>query len=214
MGGLTGPDNGAIIGRRSRDGWARCITSSRLKVGGILVPVSSRVDWRSYWFVLQTGPQRELPLAKLLETRGLQAYVPQFPLPKRAKPGSVRSSRTRLVFPGYLFFKAPAGFRDWDAVQWAAGVRRILQQDGGPAVVNDAVVDHLKDRLAAGELALTKPEFRAGQPVLIERGALAAVDAIFDKYLDSQSRVRVLVEMMGRPVRVQVDLGDLRQAAG
>ena len=170
--------------------------------------------WPGYWFVLQTAPQRELQLSKLLETRGVRAYVPQFPVPRRAKADSIRSSRPRLVFPGYLFFKVQAGFRDWDAVHWAAGVRRILQQGGGPAVVDDAVVDHLERRLAAGELKNTKRHFRSGQPVLIERGALAAVDAIFDRYLDTNSRVRVLVEMMGRPVPVQIDLGDLRQAAG
>jgi hypothetical protein len=43
---------------------------------------------------------------------------------------------------------------------------------------------------------------------------MAAVDAIFDTYLDTYSRVRVLVEMMGRSVPVQVDLGDLQQATG
>jgi transcription antitermination factor NusG len=164
--------------------------------------------------VLQTAPQRELPLAALLESRGLRAYVPQFPLPKRARVDSVRSSSPRLVFPGYLFFKVPADFRDWEAVQWAAGVRRILQQEGAPAVVDDAVLDHLEYKLARGELARSRPAFRSGQPVLIERGALAGVDAMFDSYLDTHSRARVLVEMMGRPISAQVDLRDLGRAAG
>jgi transcription antitermination factor NusG len=93
-------------------------------------------------------------------------------------------------------------------------VRRILQHEEVPAAIEDAVIDHLESRLATGELTSAKPAFRSGQPVLIERGAMAAVDAIFDQYLDTYSRVRVLVEMMGRSVPVQVDLGDLRQATG
>jgi transcription antitermination factor NusG len=164
--------------------------------------------------VLQTAPQKELPLTKLLEARGMRVCAPRFPLPKRARPDSIRSSRPRLVFPGYLFFKVPPGFRDWDVVQWTAGVRRILQHGEGPAAIDDSIITHLESRLAAGELTGSKPKFRSGQPVLIERGAMAAVDAIFDQYLDTYSRVRVLVEMMGRSVSVQVDLGDLRQAAG
>jgi transcription antitermination factor NusG len=176
--------------------------------------VNSHNDWFSYWFVLQTAPQKELPLAKLLEARGMRVCAPRFPLPKRARPDSIRSSRPRLVFPGYLFFKVPPGFKDWDAVQWTVGVRRILQHEEGPAAIDDSIIDHLESRLAAGELTGSKPKFRSGQPVLIERGAMAAVDAIFDQYLDTYSRVRVLVEMMGRSVPVQVDLGDLRQAAG
>jgi len=176
--------------------------------------VNSHNDWYSYWFVLQTAPQKELPLAKLLEASGMRVCAPRFPLPKRARPDSIRSSRPRLVFPGYLFFKVPSGFKDWDVVQWTAGVRRILQHEEGPAAIDDSIIDHLESRLAAGELTGSKPKFRSGQPVLIERGAMAAVDAIFDQYLDTYSRVRVLVEMMGRSVPVQVDLGDLRQAAG
>jgi transcription antitermination factor NusG len=172
------------------------------------------IAWPRNWFVLQAAPQRELPLVKLLKAHGLHSYVPQFPLPKRAKPESVRSSRPRLVFPGYVFFKVPAGFKDWADVLWAGGVRRILWQEGGPALIDDAVIDHLKDRLAAGKLVPVRPTLLAGQPVLIERGPLAAVDAIFDKHLDADSRVQVLVEMMGRRVRVQVDLRDLQQPAG
>jgi transcription antitermination factor NusG len=164
--------------------------------------------------VLQTAPQKELPLARLLEARGLRVCAPLFPLPKRARPDSIRSSRPRFVFPGYLFFKVPPTFKDWDAVQWTAGVRRILKHGEGPAAIDDAVINHLESRLAAGDLTASKPAFRPGQPVLIERGAMAAVDAIFDQYLDTYSRVRVLVEMMGRSVPVQVDLGDLQQAAG
>jgi transcription antitermination factor NusG len=181
---------------------------------GFSTPVNSNVEWRSDWFVLQTAPQKEMPLAKLLEARGLRVCAPRFPLPKRAHPDSIRSSRPRLVFPGYLFLKVQPGFSDWDSVQWTAGVRRILQHDKGPAAIDDSIINHLESRLATGELSRSKPAFRSGQPVLIERGAMAAVDAIFDQYLDTYSRVRVLVEMMGRSVPVQVDLGDLRQAAG
>ena len=169
--------------------------------------------WPRHWFVLQAAPQRELPLVTLLGAHGVRSHVPQFPLPKRARHGSVRSSRPRLVFPGYVFFKVPAGFKDWGAVLWQTGVRRVLRQDGAPALIDDAVIEHLQDRLEAGTLVPDRPAFREGQPVLIERGALAAVDAIFDKHLDAQSRVQVLVEMMGRHVKVQVDLDDLRQPA-
>lgn len=177
-------------------------------------PVSSHLDWRSDWFVLQTAPQKEIPLARLLQARGLRVCAPRFPLPRRARPDSIRSSRPRLVFPGYLFFKVPRGFTDWDAIQWTAGLRRILRNQEEPAAIDDAVIKHLEARLAAGQLTGSKPAFRSGQPVLIERGAMAAVDAIFDQYLDTYSRVRVLVHMMGRSVPVQIDLADLREAAG
>jgi transcription antitermination factor NusG len=47
---------------------------------------------------------------------------------------------------------------------------------------------------------------------VIERGPLAAVDAIFDCELDRKSRVQVLVQMMGRRLPVAIDVNDVRQA--
>ena len=48
--------------------------------------------------------------------------------------------------------------------------------------------------------------------MVIERGPLAAVDAIFDCELDRQSRIQVLVQMMGRRLPVAIDVKDVRQA--
>jgi transcription antitermination factor NusG len=58
-----------------------------------------------------------------------------------------------------------------------------------------------------------KPRFEQGDTVIIERGALAAVDAIFDRELDSASRVQILVNMMGRSLPVRIDVDDLSKAA-
>jgi transcription antitermination factor NusG len=109
--------------------------------------------------------------------------------------------------------KVPIGFHRWQDVRWAPGVRRVLCEGEEPAVVRDAVMEHLQHRLA--ELKLLAPgraRFTPGQAVVIERGPLAAVDAIFDCELDRQSRVRVLVQMMGRRLPVVIDASDVRQA--
>jgi hypothetical protein len=46
--------------------------------------------------------------------------------------------------------------------------------------------------------------------VLIERGPLAAVDAIFERELDAPARVRILIRLLGRDIPVEVSAELLR----
>lgn len=161
------------------------------------------------WNVLHTNPNCESQVAKYLGLHDIEVYLPQFATPPGTQRGSVRDRRRRWVFPGYLFFNVPAGFQKWNAVHWAPGVRRVLTEDGGPSVVSQAVIDRIGERLA--QPTRSRP-FRSGQPVVIEGGPLAMVDAIFDRELNTSERVQVLVQLLGRPMTVVVDAAILRPA--
>jgi transcription antitermination factor NusG len=162
------------------------------------------------WHVLQVAPNNEPQVSRVLSLRGIGSYAPQFPAPPRTRTGSVRDRRARWVFPGYLFFQIGADFSQWDAIRWAPGVRRILQQDGEAGVVADEVVEHLRRRVLEHAVSPPSPRFRSGQPVVIERGPLAMVDAIFKRELPASRRVEILVHLLGRPLAVTVDAAILR----
>lgn len=164
------------------------------------------------WNVAHTMPNHEAQLAKFLGLHEIEAYAPQFAPPARTRPGSVRDRRRRLVFPGYLFLRVPHQFRRWDLVHWAPGVRRVLTDNGSPAIVSDAVVDRIRARLFDEAGIHKRSTFTPGQRVVIEHGPLAMVDAIFDKALNTSERVQVLVHLLGRPMSVAVDAAILRPA--
>jgi hypothetical protein len=88
----------------------------------------------------------------------------------------------------------------------------MLQEDGAPAVIGDDVVNHLAKRLAARSLTSNRSQFSPGRPVVIERGPLRMVDAIFERQLAAPERVRILVQLLGRAVSVDVDSAVLRVA--
>src|SRR5207245_6548243 len=117
-------------------------------------------------------------------------YAPEFPR-GRTRPGSVRDRRRRWVFPGYVFFRSPESLDDWPVIRWAPGVRGILEVDNGPGALPDAVIEHLRRRIAEMNPDGTSSGFRSGESVVIERGPLAAVDAIFDRELDAPDRVQI-----------------------
>ena len=57
----------------------------------------------------------------------------------------------------------------------------------------------------------TKPQFEPGQPVWVVDGELAGFAAVFEKCVNGQERVSVLLEMMrGRQVRVEVPLRSIQ----
>jgi transcription antitermination factor NusG len=164
------------------------------------------------WNVVHTNPNHEAQVAKFLGLHAIEVYAPQFALPARTRPGSVRDRRRRFVFPGYLFLRVPHQFGRWDLVHWAPGVRRVLSDNGSPATVSDAVVDRIRERLVEETTVRKRLPFTPGQPVVIERGPLAMVDAIFDKALNTSERVQVLVHLLGRLMTVAVDAAILRAA--
>jgi transcriptional antiterminator NusG len=149
-------------------------------------------------------------VASYLETRDLESYVAEFPRSPGTRPGSVRDQRGRLVFPGYVFLRIPPAFDSWQTVRWAPGVRKVLEQDGVPAAVAAGVVNHLRRRIAGYVTRRNRVGFEPGETVIVERGPLAAIDAIFERELDANRRVQILIDMMGRQVSVTIDPRSLR----
>jgi transcription antitermination factor NusG len=164
------------------------------------------------WHVAYASPHGEPQLCKYMAIHGVESYTPQFPPPPRTKPGSVRDRQHRWVFPGYVFFRIPTGFAEWDIIRWAPGVRRLLQQDGNPAGLSDEIIGRLRQRLAERSMALAERRFTRGQAVVIQSGPLRMVDAIFERELDTNARLRVLVNLLGRPLPVDVDAAIVRAA--
>ena len=165
------------------------------------------------WHVLHVAPNGEPQVCKFLGVHGIDGYAPQFPPGPRTKPGSVRDRKHRWVFPGYVFFRPDESFARWDLIRWAPGVRRMLDQDGAPAILADEVVDHIRRRLADRQLKPAGRALQKGQPVLIQSGPLRMVDAIFENNLDAPQRVQVLVQLLGRPLLVELDAAIVRAAS-
>lgn len=157
------------------------------------------------WNVLQTAPHCESQVCRFLSLQRIEGYAPRFPAPPRTRPGSVRDRKHRRVFPGYVFFRVPEEFAQWDVVRWAPGVRRLLQFDAGPALLSDGVVEHIRKRLLDRSINQPGTRFVRGQQVVIMSGPLRMVDALFDRELDAAARVQVLVQLLGRQLAVALD---------
>jgi transcriptional antiterminator RfaH len=157
------------------------------------------------WYVANTAPGTESKVCRFLALQGTESYVPEFRHPRGTRPGSVRDGRHRWVFPGYVFFRPPANFSAWHGVYWVPGIRQVLRNGSEPAVMDDVVLEELRERLATAQPRHPGAGFQPGQLVRVEAGALAMIDAVFDRCLDAPDRVRILVQLLGRQIPVDVN---------
>ena len=79
-----------------------------------------------------------------------------------------------------------------------------------PIAVPDTLVEEIRRRSDRAILGGWQPPIERGDVVRIERGPFQGLDAIFDRSLSAKGRVRILLELVGRLVAVDLDVGMLQ----
>lgn len=164
------------------------------------------------WYVVQTHVHAERKAESHLRRQGFEAYAPRYLKTRR----HARKTETvsAPLFPRYLFVKLSPATSGWRAVHSTLGVSRLVCFGDDPAPVGAGVVEALQAREdAQGHIEMgRKEEFQRGQAVEIVNGPLGDVDAIFE-LVDDKDRVVLLLDLLGRQVRVRIPLRDVRPAA-
>jgi len=158
-----------------------------------------------HWYALYTKPHKEHQVSSFLESRGFQTYLPTIQVRKNGK------RKTEPFFSCYLFVHLdPAAALP--SVGWTPGLRRIVSFGDQPAVVPDHAISLIGRRLAEmGELNYSGCRFKSGDQVVIKDGPLEHFEAVFDRALSSRDRAMVLVDLLGRWTRCEVDVSCLKQ---
>lgn len=155
----------------------------------------------SFWSVVQTESQRESVATKFLRQGGYECYLPRIAVKQGVR------ERVVPLFPAYVFVRI---IDRWYSIRWTVGVLRILTVDGLPATVSDKIMSAIQKR--EGENGLVKlpkkPGLRRGQLVRITRGAFEHRVGVYDG-MSGHDRVKVLIELMGRPVPVSIATPDI-----
>ncbi len=157
------------------------------------------------WYVVSTHSRNE-PLALAnLEHQGFEAYLPCYL--KRRRHARRTETVRRPLFPGYLFVRLDIGDEPWHAIKSTIGVKRMICHGDNPAPVPHGVIEEIQaHRDEAGMVVMSKlAPFEKNNVVRINSGAFLDQVGLFDCATD-QERVIVLLDIMGRRVRVRVPL--------
>lgn len=154
------------------------------------------------WLVVQTHPRAEEKAVEHLLRQGFQTYLPQY-LKRRRHARRIETVRAPL-FPRYLFVGIDRAAQSWRSIRSTIGVARLVTLGDEPAVVPDGVIGGLRRREEGGLVQLAPRSFRSGETVRIVEGAFADRLGLFEEMRDEE-RVCVLLDLLGRKVRIVID---------
>jgi transcriptional antiterminator RfaH len=163
------------------------------------------------WYVVQTQVNSETKAAFNLRRQGFDTYLPR--CLKRRRHARKVEITAKPLFPRYLFVSIDRSAQRWRSIQSTFGVARLVSQGDEPAAVPEGVVNAIKAREDEnGYITLdVLPPFAPGDKVRVLAGAFINSAGLFDSGAD-QHRVAILLDMLGRKVRVLLD-ADLVVAA-
>lgn len=152
----------------------------------------------TYWGIAQTHSQREVAAEDHLKRKGFEVYLPR-----------IRIGRQRIapMFPGYLFVRINSA---WYPILSTIGVMRLLCNGARePSRLAESVVQNIQQREVRGVVKLPE-RLHNGDKVLILRGSFKGFVAIYDG-MSSKERRRVLLELLGRKVPIDIHPDDLAE---
>jgi transcriptional antiterminator RfaH len=156
------------------------------------------------WYVVQTQVNGEFKAAQNLLRQGFGVYLPRYQ--KRRRHARRIDVTAKPLFPRYLFVAIDMATQRWRSIQSTFGVTRLVSNGDDPARVPDGVVAALKAREdEKGFIRLEgKPAFAPGDKVRVLAGAFMDSAGLFNGMVD-RDRVSILLDMLGRKVRVLLD---------
>jgi transcriptional antiterminator RfaH len=104
---------------------------------------------------------------------------------------------TEAMFPGYFFARFCLG-EMLPQVRSAHGVSSIVRFGDWYPVIDDSVIEQLRDTTGGDAIAELVPELAPGDSVRLTEGPLAGLEAVITQVLPGKERVRVLLEFLGR----------------
>jgi transcriptional antiterminator RfaH len=162
------------------------------------------------WYVVQSHPHAESKAVSHLNRQGFETYLPIYQ--KRRRHARRTETIATPLFPRYLFVAIDIAAQRWLSIQSTIGVSRLVCNGNAPASVPAGVVEALKYREDGNGFFVmdSRPQFAFGDTVRIIDGAFADCLGRFEG-LRAGERVAVLLDLLGRKVRVVLD--DLAVAA-
>jgi len=159
---------------------------------------------QSAWYVVQTQINAEAKAAFNLVRQGFEIYLPRY-LKRRSHARKIEKVAAPL-FPRYMFVRIDIATQRWRSVQSTYGVSHLVLNGSDPAPVAEQVIDALKARHDAGGFVKLEQrvKFAIGEKVRVLAGVFAENLGLFDGMAD-RDRVAILLELLGRKVRVSIE---------
>jgi transcription antitermination factor NusG len=156
------------------------------------------------WHVVYTASHHEKVVARQLEERDIEAFLPLYRTLRRWK------DRRKLIelplFPSYVFVRIRA--QEKLRMLQVSGIVSLVCFNGQPALLPEPEIDALRKGLENRIYAEPHPYLRVGRRVRVMHGPMAGIEGILSRKND-KSRVVISIDALMRSVAVALEASDL-----
>ncbi|HYA91600.1 MAG TPA: transcription termination/antitermination NusG family protein [Thermodesulfobacteriota bacterium] len=163
-----------------------------------------------HWYVIQTKPGNEHRVEMNLFNQEMEVFLPLIETYQYQTKQTVR--RIKPLFPNYLFARLDLNLHYYK-VKYTRGVSKILGSGVQPTPISEKVIQTIKDRIGKNNLVRLEEEWKEGDLVRITSGPFKELIGIFHKKMSDNGRVRILLNLIGVHVSVQIPQWQLKKVA-
>jgi len=162
------------------------------------------------WYVARTNARAEFLARDQLESKGIEYYLPVVSTltPRRGRADTP-------LFPSYLFLRYDAESPERISLRAIPGMAGLVNFDGVAPPVPDEVIGHLRQTVVEmNESGGLCTRYQPGDRVWIRwgHGETEDIAEVLSDTRSPRSRVRVLIEFLGRLVHGEVPRSCIRAA--
>ncbi len=172
------------------------------------------------WYIVQTYSSYENKAKKSLEERiereGFEDYFDEVFIPTE-QVTEIRNGKkiqvTRKVFNGYVFVRMALNDQTWHLVNDTPKVVGFLGNRRDPPPVPEEQVRRITEKIEEGSAAATTTyNFQQGARVRVIDGNFLDFTGTIEEVNEEKEKLRVLVEIFGRPTPVELDFDQVTNA--
>ncbi|WP_106420296.1 transcription/translation regulatory transformer protein RfaH [Salinicola tamaricis] len=161
------------------------------------------------WYVIQCKGGESFRASEHLDNQGYEVFHPVLEVQKRRRGKLVWVAEP--LFPHYLFIRLDRLASNWRPIRSTRGVLRLVGFGHEPVAVQDALIETLRDRVAADtSRERANVYYRRGDLVEITDGPFRALQAIFDAQ-KGEERAIVLLNLLQQTQRLELPVEALRK---
>ena len=140
------------------------------------------------WHVICSKPNQEIRAAIELTKQAFQVFLP--------------ISRSKPLFPRYLFAQFDREKDNWGVIRSTRGCVDVLKSGFQPIIVRQPIIEAIMAYEDSPEEIATDPTYAKGQKVRIKNGLLAGYEGLFTG--TDKQRVLAFLDILGNKVSVPV----------
>jgi transcriptional antiterminator RfaH len=168
------------------------------------------------WYLIHSKPTQETRAALNLEQQGFHVFLPWCKV-QRIRRGKL-THVVEPLFARYLFIELDDITSNWYPIRSTRGVHALVRfgSNTNPVSVPEHLITELKtlQEKSASEEKSAIALFKPNQTLAINSGPFVGLSGLFQKLQvseDGQARALLLVEMLGKPQSLSINLTQLQK---